>query len=149
MQDYSYVKHNGEEAVLKLGWRGEPVTILENSGLNFKEKKLAFDSRAKRHCETCRGWASSNDKKCDAHAEKYEHTVTELVRNNLELKIDGATIVFQNVNDWNGQPCGITVQGKPKGAFAGLIAGAEWADASELTDLKDDKSLLEWEYETA
>jgi len=139
---HAYIKHRGEEAVLKLGWRGEPITILENSGLNFKEKKLSFNMRAKRHCETCRGWASSSDKKCDAHAEKYDHTVAELVRNALELKIDGATIVFQNVNDHNGQPCGITVKGKPKGISAGLIAGAEWADASELEDLNDDKSLL-------
>ena len=139
---HAFIKYNNNSATLKLGWRGNPVTIIENNGLELFEEKLDFNSDAKRFCETCRGWSSMSAKKCIKHEKEYNHVVSQLIRNQISLKTNSLKIFFQNVNESNGQPCSISFNGHLTNKVAGLIAGAEWADLSILESLDDVKSLL-------
>ena len=60
------------------------------------------------------------------------------------FKADDLQVSFENVNGYNGQPCIIHFAGKINSKVAGLLAGAEWANLSELETLDDSRTLFSY-----
>lgn len=140
----AFIKYKGKSATINMGWRGKPVSIKENDGLKLTHNDLTFEKGAKRYCNTCRGWSSNKPERCERHINKYNHVIPELIRNQIMFKADDLEVSFENVNGYNGQPCIIHFAGKINSKVAGLLAGAEWANLSELESLDDDRTLFSY-----
>ena len=61
------MKYNDEYAILNMGWRGEKVSIIENTGIEFISKKMKLNKNLKRRCETCANWESNDNNLCNKH----------------------------------------------------------------------------------
>ena len=140
----AFIKYKGKSATINMGWRGKPVSIKENDGLKLTHNDLTFEKGAKRYCNTCRGWSSNKPERCEKHINKYNHVIPELIRNQIIFKADDLQVSFENVNGYNGQPCIIHFAGKINSKVAGLLAGAEWANLSELETLDDSRTLFSY-----
>ena len=136
-----YVKYNNEYAILNMGWRGEKVSIIENTGIEFISKKMKLNKNLKRRCEICLDWESNDTNLCNKHIQRYNHPVPKLMRNTLILKTENEMISFQNINRNNGHPCSIIINKINDVHSAGLVVDEEWLPYSELNSL-DDKRLI-------
>jgi hypothetical protein len=130
----------GEKYMLvNLGFRGEPVKIIEESGFKYKEEKLQFHKNAKRYSLTTNYKTKSRKVPVSA-------TLPGLIRNQLSFTINDKNnnpflnVELSNVNEFNLQPCRVNINlvdknNYPKNA-KGCLVSRFHANASKLKDIK-------------
>ena len=109
-----FIYQCGKYAIIDTGFRGSKAKVIENNGLDIEESDLDFNKKAKIHCFDCNRSINYNCKNIiKKHINKYNHKLLNAVRNNIKIKIkndsDEITINISNVNQYNLQPCRISI----------------------------------------
>lgn len=150
-----FVKHNNNYLIADLGFRGSCVKILENNGFEINEKKLTFSTDAKRY------YFDSDKKTLDLELPETDN-LPPLIRNEISftMEVDNQeiTIILQNVNEFNLQPCRIMISYKKnlnerskgclidrKFAPISLLDNIECTDLLRELTLEDLKNIPELE----
>lgn len=133
-----FIKCNDKSIYVDLGFRGTPVQIIENNGFNYIETQLEFNKDAERYCFKPKSTYSTKN---------LDEPVTEdlpaLIRNEIKIQTNLFSIILQNVNEYNLQPCRIALN-IPSKSPKGCMVDRKYAFSSKLDDIKDTKKI---EYE--
>ena len=152
-----FIKHNEKTMVLDLGFRGNPVKVLENNGFEYNEVQLPLDKEAKQYCAICPRWGRKQLDRVELHKNTYNHEVLGAVRNGISIQIETEQstydLKFQNVNKHNLQPARIfmkpnNINGMLLNRYQGLVVDRKWAPYSMINSL-DNIDVLDTSKETA
>lgn len=146
-----FIQNNNANILLDMGFRGSPVKVLENNGITYKEKALAFDAEAKRYN------FDNTLSTLDVDAPITEN-LPGLVRNQLDIildinnvgenDIDNEELTFlslQNVNEFNLQPCRLEIKMSNRliDVAKGCLIDRKYAPVAKLDNITDITPLEE------
>lgn len=143
--DKVYISHGNKDITLNTGFRGHPVSVINNNGFTITETSLKFDDSAKRYSFNT-SFESVDADKIDRY-KKRDPTVIipEFIRNRIEINIDNKyIIVLENVNKYNLQPCRVKFMIKNKlydRKHIGILNNEDYFDMCKISSL-DDVSIL-------
>ena len=142
-----YIKYASNTLTINTGFRGSPVTIINNSGFEYTDDTLEFDDTALRYA--CNTRFSSRD---TYEIERYLRNnptddVPILVRNLITIYISSKyCIMIENVNSFNLQPCRmkLMVNNTTKSARdIGILSGSGYFTGYRLSSLTDESYLID------
>lgn len=103
------VMHKDKRLVVDMGFRGQPVRVIENKGFDLDYNNLDFNGRVFRKCVMCDYTTDSNT---DNSHNFGDHIVHPLIRNSVEFDVISDNIYhvqLSNVDEKNGNPCSIKI----------------------------------------
>ena len=140
-----YIKFNDKELLLDTGFRGSPIKVLKNSGIEYLEKELSFDKNAKRYSFSSRYSTLDLNK-------PITDDLPGLIRNQITILLNDEktcdnilTLNFQNVNKYNLQPCRFVIANTNyiTNNAKGCIVDRKYATVCELSSIDDCTELRE------
>jgi len=152
-----FIKNNDKYMLIDMGFRGSPVKILENNGIEYNEKQLSFNKEARRHSFDSTYSTLDFD-------EEVTDNLPALIRNQIDFTInmtnDNMTnnenmnddkdeeihITLQNVNEYNLQPCRLTISNINKDSIQeakGCLVDKKYAPISKLDNIQSLERLEE------
>ena len=125
--------------LVKTGFRGMPVNILENNGFIYANTPLPFDKEAKRYSFT-------NRRKFTTDYDEEDENMPYFIRNQVVFTIDADNgdemflVELQNVNKYNLQPCRIRITAsalyRQTPAARGCMVNRKYAPVCSIPDIK-------------
>jgi len=143
-----FIQNNDKYMLIDMGFRGSPVKILENNGIEYNEKQLNFNKEARRHSFDSTYSTLDSD-------EPVTDILPLLIRNQIDLTINMTNnenmneeihITLQNVNEYNLQPCRLTVSNINKDLIQeakGCLVDRKYAPVSKLDNIQSLERLEE------
>ena len=144
-----YIYYNGKDILLDTGFRGTPVNILNNNGIDFIEKKLGFHEDARRYSMSGKGIGTRYGVPKNSN-EPATDDLPLLIRNQITILLDDdinnlMSITIENVNQYNLQPCRLFVN-LNKNEFKnykGCLIDRKYVNVCKLSKIDDIISLRE------
>ena len=138
-----FIQNNSKTILFDMGYRGSLVKVLENNGFLYSEKTLEFNNEAKRYnFSKIRSIVDINEPVSD--------TIPALIRNEIKLSIsndneDIFNVILQNVNQYNLQPCRISLNicKELPDSSTGCLVDIRYAPVSKLDNIKSLRRLEE------
>jgi len=139
-----FIQYNDKHILVDMGFRGRPVTVLENNGIEYDEKLLDFNAEAKRYR------FSDTYRTLDLD-EPVSDDLPALIRNEISILLNNdntltniLSITLQNVNQYNLQPCRFTLNlSKVTELSKGCIVDRKYVSVSKLSTITDTHELVE------
>ena len=143
-----FIQQCNKYILIDLGFRGKPVSVLENCGIRYSNTDMKFHKKANLYCFDNHERFLSVEK-ARKYVEKTGYNVPELVRNQISLIIrdfSGDKLLFLvlcNVNEYNLQPCRIHLMPlKEINNATGCCIDRKYTSCCQLNDIRDDSILI-------
>lgn len=144
-----YINYNGKDILIDTGFRGTPVNILNNNGIEFIEKKLEFDKDARRYSMSGKGIGKKKGVSKNSN-EPVTDDLPLLIRNQITILLHDEinnlmSITIENVNKYNLQPCRLFVNLNKNGFKndKGCLIDRKYVNVSKLSSIDDTTKLRE------
>ena len=140
-----YIFCCNKSILINTGFRGIPVSIIENNGIKYTETELSFNEDAEINCFDCRTDFKISEWDTDTmnnHIKKTGHRILKPVRNSITIELTANNISFlvniTNINNYNLQPCRVNIEplGKISNSFSGTLISRIYSIQSNIPDIK-------------
>ena len=139
-----FIQNNDKYMLIDMGFRGSPIKILENNGIEYNEKQLSFNKEARRYS------FDSTYSTLDLD-EEVTDILPALIRNQIVFTINITNdkvvhIMLQNVNEYNLQPCRLAISNINKYLIQeakGCLVDKKYAPVSKLDNIQSLERLEE------
>lgn len=146
-----YIQYGHQSILIDNGFRGQEVTVLEDNGFEYTEEKIQFHKTAKRYSGGLNGvkpytTTDPNEPETEDLPAYKRNQIAVQIKNNEGIVI--MNITFQNVNEFNLQPCrlGIQLGEVPLSDDAkGCIVSKKFVPVCKFDDIKSTEPLHELE----
>ena len=135
-----YIKYMDSELIIKTGFRGEKVKIINSKGTHIKYKFIDknINKHSRQYCVDCKEQLKNND--ISLHKDVMRHNVLDKVRNQLYIDMGQYIMRIENVSAYNSQPSRVlftTLDKKEYKKSNGLIVDPKWNECIDINGLFD------------
>lgn len=149
-----YIFCCNKSILINTGFRGIPVSVIENNGIKYTETELSFNEDAEINCFDCRTDFKISEWDTDSvnnHIKETGHRILKPVRNSITIELTANNISFlvniTNINNYNLQPCRVNIEplGKISNSFSGTLISRIYSIQSNIPDIKYIDSITKTE----